>query len=207
MTSYFLGLTGSIGTGKSTTARMLSRLQIPVYDSDKEVHRLLNQDKEVFRLIQEQFPEAIVDERIDRSKLGACVFDDKTALCQLEKILHPRVKNSILSFIQDQTQKKTPLAVLDIPLLFEKGYAPLCHKIIVTTCRPELQQERVMARPGMTLEKFKKITQSQLSLEEKNARADFILTTNTHRLETFRQLREILDQVCTQIQNHESHRP
>ena len=207
MTSYFLGLTGSIGTGKSTTARMLRHLKIPVYDADKEVHRLLSEDKEVFICLKDLFPETIIDGHIDRKKLGAHVFHNKTALCQLEEILHPRVKNATLEFMQDHTQKGTLLAVLDIPLLFEKGYEPLCHKIIVTTCRPELQQERVMARPSMTLEKFKKITQHQLSLEEKNARADFILTTNTHRLETFRQLREILDQVCTQIQNNENHRP
>lgn len=207
MKPYFLGLTGSIGTGKSTTARMLRRVHIPVYDADEEVHRLLNQDEAVFTLVKNLFPETIVEGRIERSKLGARVFQDKKALADLEEILHPCVKSAARRFMTEQAKKNTPLAVLDIPLLFEKGYEPLCDKVMVTTCRPELQQERVMARPDMTLEKFKKITDHQLSLEEKTARADFILTTNTHRLETFRQLREILDQVCTQIQNNENHRP
>jgi dephospho-CoA kinase len=207
MKPYFLGLTGSIATGKSTTARMLRRLHIPVFDADEEVHRLLSHDEAVFELVKNLFLETIVEGRIERAKLGSLVFQDEKALAGLEEILHPRVKSACQRFMAEQTKKHTPLAVLDIPLLFEKGYEALCDKVMVTTCRGELQQERVMARPGMTLEKFKKITDRQLSLEEKTARADFILTTNTHRLETFRQLRDILDQVCTQIQHHENHRP
>jgi dephospho-CoA kinase len=204
---YLLGLTGSIGTGKSTTARMLGRLKIPVHDADAEVHQLLEHDKDVLTIVGMLFPECLEHGKLNRMRLGLRVFHDRLALSQLEEILHPRVRHLCEVFITKHAKLGTPLAVLDIPLLFEAGYAPLCDKIIVTTCEPTLQRERVLSRPGMVLEKFQKIIENQMPAAEKEKRADFLVNTTHGRLDTFRQLRHILDHVCLEVKTHARDRP
>ncbi len=189
---FVIGLTGSIGTGKSTTATMFRRFQIPVHESDQEVHKLLKEDPDVFCKIKALFPHCIEKGCIDRKALGYHVFENVNALKHLEEILHPRVRDLHMAFLEWHEEKKTPLVVLDIPLLFEAGYERVCDIVIATTCSPELQQERVLKRPGMGLEKFRKILNNQLPGLEKQRRATYVLETSFGRADTFRRLRDIL---------------
>lgn len=195
MTPYTIGLTGSIGTGKTTTARMFRRLGIPVHESDQEVHDLLENDKDVIQSIEQIFPFCVKEGVIDRLSLGLVVFDEPEALRKLEDILHPKVRERHKIFIEEHCHQKTPVVVLDIPLLFEAGYEGMCDSVIVTTCAPSIQRNRVLKRPGMILEKFKKILENQFSSVEKQQRGDYVLETGYGRLDTFRRLRPILEKM------------
>lgn len=195
MTPYTIGLTGSIGTGKTTTAGMFRRLGIPVHESDQEVHQLLEEDEGVIQSIKKIFPFCVKDGVIERLSLGLVVFDEPEALKELENILHPKVRKRHKAFIDEHCRQKTPVVVLDIPLLFEAGYEGMCDSIIVTTCSPSIQRDRVLKRPGMILEKFKKILENQFSSIEKQQRGDYILETSHGRLDTFRRLRLVLEKM------------
>ena len=170
-----LGLTGSIGMGKSTTARMFAEAGVPVHDSDETVHRLYS--GVAAPLIEERFPGVVVDGTVDRNRLAAKVLGNSEAIKHLERIVHPLVRADADAFLERNREAGAKIAVLDIPLLFETGGEGRVDRIVVVTAPAEVQRERVLARPGMTAEKFDSILARQVPDAEKQARADFIIET------------------------------
>ena len=172
-----VGLTGSIGMGKSTVAAMLRDLGVPVFDADAEVHRLQGAGGALVEPIEAAFPGTTSALGVDRGKLGALVLCDDAALARLEAIIHPAVAESRRAFLADHAD--APLIVFDIPLLFEKGGSDSVDRIIVVSAPADVQRARVLARPGMTPQKFEQILARQLPDADKRARADFIVDTGT----------------------------
>ncbi len=150
-----LGLTGSIGMGKSTTAKMFVDAGVPVHDSDEAVHRLYR--GKALPLIEAAFPGTTHDGTVDRTKLAAVVLNNSPAIKQLEAIVHPLVRADAGAFLAENRAKGTDIAVLDIPLLFETGGRDRVDKVVVVTAPADVQRQRVLARPGMTKEKFEAI--------------------------------------------------
>ncbi len=190
-----LGLTGSIGMGKSTAAGMLARMGLPVHDADAAVHRLMALGGAAFDAVAERFPSALVDGAIDRRKLGAEVFGDRAALADLEAILHPLVRRAEERFIRLARGQGRRAVVLDVPLLFESGREGRCDRIILVTAPISVQTRRVMARPGMTMERLEAIRAKQMDEREKRRRADFIVWTSLGRADTWRRLTRIVSSV------------
>lgn len=172
-----LGLTGSIGMGKSTTAKMFADAGIPVHDSDEAVHRLYA--GAAAPLVEEAFPGTVRDGTVDRARLAERVIGDVAAIRKLEAIIHPLVRADADAFLERHRNAGARLAVLDIPLLFETGGRNRVDKVLVVTAPPELQRERVLARPGMTEEKFRAILAKQVPDAEKRSRADFVIDTGS----------------------------
>lgn len=170
-----LGLTGSIGMGKSTTAKMFRDLGVPVHDSDEAVHRLYS--GAAVPLVEAAFPGTVVDGSVDRTELAKRVLGNAEALKTLEAIIHPLVRADADTFLQKQQTTGASIAVLDIPLLFETKGQGRVDKIVVVTAPAEIQRDRVLARPGMTAEKFAAILAKQVPDAEKRRRADFIVDT------------------------------
>jgi dephospho-CoA kinase len=168
-----LGLTGSIGMGKSTAARMFLEAGVPVHDSDETVHRLYS--GKAAPLIEQRFPGTTLNGMVDREKLAKKVLGDPRALKELEAIVHPLVRDDETIFIEQQRRKGAPLVVLDIPLLFEVGAEGRVDKIAVVSAPAGIQWERVMARPGMTEAKFEAILKKQVPDAEKRRRADYVI--------------------------------
>jgi len=189
---FVLGLTGSIGMGKSTAADMLRRLGVPVHDADAAVHRLLAADPQVRAEIADRFPDVVVGETVDRQALGAAVFADPSARGDLEAILHPRVRAAAKQFLRNQARAGTSLVVLDIPLLYETGGEANVDAVLVVTAPQFLQARRVLSRPGMSAEKYQGILASQLSDLEKRRRADYIVETGLGKAYTYRRLRRLV---------------
>jgi dephospho-CoA kinase len=185
-----LGLTGSIGMGKSTTAAMFRDAGVPVHDSDETVHRLYA--GEAAPLIEAAFPGTTVDGAVDRTRLGRAVLGDAEALRRLEEIVHPLVRADADRFLDRQRAEGAPLAVLDIPLLFETGGRDRVDKVVVVTAPPPVQRQRVLARPGMTVEKFEAILAAQVPDAEKRRRADFVIDTGQGMEEADREVRRIV---------------
>ena len=179
-----LGLTGSIGMGKSTTAQMFRDQGVTVHDSDEAVHRLYA--GAAAPLIEEAFPGAVAKGVVDRPELGRRVISDATALKRLEAIVHPLVRADADAFLARHKAAGAPLVVLDIPLLFETKGEGRVDRIAVVTAPPEVQRERVLARPGMTAEKFEAILAKQVPDAGKRRRADFVIDTG-HGMEAARQ--------------------
>lgn len=173
--TFVLGLTGSIGMGKSATAAMFRALGMPVHDADLAVHQLYG--GEAARLIEEAFPGVVVAGAVDRAKLGARVLGSPPDLERLERIVHPLVRREEIAFLRIARARQAPLAVLDVPLLLEAGGAPRCDAILVVTASASTQRERVLARPGMSEEKFAAILGKQMPDAEKRARAHFLVDT------------------------------
>lgn len=171
-----LGLTGSIGMGKSTTAAMFAEAGIPVHDSDAAVHELYSGD--AAPLIKAAFPSTVIDGVVDRKKLGERVLGDSDALGRLEAIVHPLVAAHEAAFVDRARAQGADLVVLDIPLLFEVGAEDRVDKVLVVTAPAAVQRERVLARPGMTEERFAAILARQVPDREKRAKADFIVDTS-----------------------------
>ena len=171
-----LGLTGSIGMGKSTTAKMFRDAGVPVHDSDETVHRLYS--GRAAPLVEARFPGTVIDGSVDRERLAAAVLGKPEALRDLEAIIHPLVRQEADAFLASHRQEGAPLALLDIPLLFETGGGDRVDRIVVVTAPAEVQRERVMARPGMTVEKFEAILARQVPDVEKRRRADFVIDTS-----------------------------
>jgi dephospho-CoA kinase len=188
-----LGLTGSIGMGKSTAAGMLRRLGVPLFDADACVHRLLAPGGAAVGPVEELFP-GVRDERggIDRRRLGPRVFGDAAALRRLEGILHPIVRDAERRFVKQARVRREKLVVLDIPLLYETGAPGRCDFVLVVSAPLRLQRERVMRRPGMTESRFADILRAQMPDREKRRRADFVVATALGRNVTFRRLRGIV---------------
>ncbi len=168
-----LGLTGSIGMGKSEAARMLKRLGVPVFEADKIVHQLLA--KEATAFIAKTFPACIKNGVVDREVLGKIVFADTKQKALLEAIMHPLVRAKQKQFLQSMRHK--PLVVLDIPLLFETGWDTMCDRVCVVSAPHMIQRQRVLQRPNMTEQKFHAILATQMPDSEKRKRADFIIHT------------------------------
>jgi dephospho-CoA kinase len=187
-----LGLTGSIGMGKSTAAKMLRRLGLPLHDADAAVHDLLGPGGAAVAAVAAVFPTVVVAGQVDRQRLGATVFQDPVALSKLEAILHPRVRQMARDFLRAQTRRKRRSVVLDIPLLFETGGDQLCDAVIVVTAPRFLQEARVLSRPGMTVERLRAIQGHQMPEGEKCRRADFVVQTGLAKGYTLRQLAAII---------------
>ncbi|TIP01504.1 MAG: dephospho-CoA kinase [Mesorhizobium sp.] len=170
-----LGLTGSIGMGKSATAKMFAEAGVPVHDSDETVHRLYA--GKAAPLVEAAFPGTTEAGVVDRVKLASQVLGDPAALKKLESIIHPLVRADADAFLARHRAAGARLAVLDIPLLFETGGRNRVDKVVVVTASPEIQRERVLARPGMSEEKFLSILAKQVPDAEKRRHADFIIDT------------------------------
>jgi dephospho-CoA kinase len=168
-----LGLTGSIGMGKSTAARMFMEAGVPVHDSDETVHRLYS--GKAAPLIERRFPGTVADGVVDREKLAKAVLGDPAALKELEAIVHPLVRQDEKAFLEEQRRRGMPLVVLDIPLLFEVGAEERVDRIVVVSAPAGMQRERVLARPGMTEAKFEAILKKQVPDAEKRRRADYVI--------------------------------
>jgi dephospho-CoA kinase len=185
-----LGLTGSIGMGKSTVARMFAEEGVPVFDADAVVHRLQGPEGELVAAIESAFPGTTGAEGVNRSTLAERVLAAPEALRQLEALIHPVVAKAREEFLA--ANAAAPVAVLDIPLLFEKGLAAGVDKVAVVSADAEVQRVRTLARPGMTAEKFLRILSHQLPDSVKRARADFVIPTDCSREETRASVRRIL---------------
>ncbi|WP_292898256.1 dephospho-CoA kinase [Nitratireductor sp.] len=170
-----LGLTGSIGMGKSTTGRMFMDEGIPVHDADAAVHRLYT--GVAAPLIEARFPGTVIEGTVDRARLAEAVMGKPEAFKALEEIVHPLVRQDADDFVAGHRENATPLVVLDIPLLFETGGEDRVDRIVVVTAPEEEQRRRVLSRPGMTEEKFAAILARQVPDAEKRRRADFIIDT------------------------------
>jgi dephospho-CoA kinase len=173
--TFVLGLTGSIGMGKSATADLFRRLGVPVHDADATVHRLYR--GRAAPLIEKAFPGTVTHGAVDRARLGAAVLDSPERMQQLEAIVHPLVRDEEESFLRRVAALK-PLAVLDIPLLFETGGETRCDAVLVVTAPAAVQRARVLARPGMTEAKFHAILAKQMRDEDKRTRAHFLVDTS-----------------------------
>jgi dephospho-CoA kinase len=171
-----LGLTGSLGMGKSTTARFFAEAGVPVFDADAAVHRLYA--GEAAAAIEAAFPGTAGEHGVDRAKLAQAVVGDPAALARLEAIIHPLVRREELRFIDEVDKAGAPVAVLDIPLLFETGRASLVDAVVVVSAPPEVQRARAFERPGMTEEKFGALLAKQMPDEEKRRRADFVVDSS-----------------------------
>ena len=169
-----LGLTGSIGMGKSTTARMFAEEGVPVWDADAAVHRLY--DGVAVGPVGVAFPEAIEDGKVSRDALKRLISRDETALPRLESIVHPLVAADRRAFLDNAT---APVVLLDIPLLYETGGEVLCDRVVVVSAPPDVQRERVLAREGMTPGQLDAILARQMPDAEKRARADYVIETLT----------------------------
>jgi dephospho-CoA kinase len=185
-----LGLTGSIGMGKSTTAKLFAEAGVPVYDADAIVHRLY--EGNAAPAIEAAFPGTTVDGKVDRARLSAQVVHDPAAMKRLEGIVHPMLGASRQKFMDEAERSGAPVAVVDVPLLFETGGENRVDAVVVVTTSPENQRERIMARGTMTNEALDSILARQLPDAEKRNRADFVVDTS-HGLDPVRvQIRDIL---------------
>jgi dephospho-CoA kinase len=187
-----LGLTGSIGMGKSTTAKLFAEAGVPVYDADATVHRLY--EGEAAPAIEAAFPGTTVDGKVDRARLSARVVNDPAAIKRLEGIVHPMLGASRQKFFHDAEQSGAPVVVVDVPLLFETGGEKRVDAVVVVTTSPEIQRERVLTRPNMTPEMLATVLTRQLPDAEKRKRADFVVDTS-HGLDPVRaRIRDILNE-------------
>jgi len=187
-----LGLTGSIGMGKSTTAAMFEAEGVPVYDSDAAVHALYAAGGAAVAPVEAAFPGVVVNGAIDRAKLSAQVVGDPEALAKLETIVHPLVGAHRIGFFEKAQAEGHEIVVLDVPLLFETGGQKSVDKVVVVSAPPEVQRARVLARPEMTPEKFEAILARQLPDAEKRARADFVIDTGLGLDQARAQVRDLL---------------
>jgi dephospho-CoA kinase len=189
-----LGLTGSIGMGKSTAADFFAEEGVPVYDADAAVHRLY--EGAAVPAIEAAFPGTTVDGKVDRTRLAAQVLDDAAALKRLEAIVHPLVRRDEAAFLAKAEADGAEVAVLNIPLLFETGGDARCDAVVVVSAPPEIRRARIMSRPGMTDAKLASIIAKQMPDAEKRRRADFVVDTSKDLDSTRAQIHEILRRVA-----------
>ena len=187
-----LGLTGSIGMGKSTTANLFAEAGVPVYDADATVHMLY--EGEAVPAIEAAFPGTTANGKVDRSKLSACVVHDPAAIKRLEQIVHPMLGASRQKFLDDAERSGAAVAVVDVPLLFETGGEKRVDAVVVVTTTPELQRQRILARDNMTSEKLDAILARQLPDAEKRRRADFVVDTSDGPDPVRLRIRDILNE-------------
>jgi dephospho-CoA kinase len=173
-----IGLTGSIGMGKTETGKLFARLGIPVHGADEVVHRLYDTGGAAVAAIAREFPGTVRDGRVMREALAARVAADEGAFRRLEAIVHPLVREAELAFLDDARKRGDDLVVLDIPLLFETGGEKRMDAVVVVSAPPDVQRERVLSRPGMSLEKLEAIHARQIPDVDKRSRADFVIETD-----------------------------
>jgi len=190
-----LGLTGSVAMGKSATARFFAEEGVPVHDADAVVHRLYEGD--AVPVIEAAFPGTTANGKVDRVKLGSRVMGDLAALRQLEAIVHPMVQDAEQRFLAEAEAKGAPVAVLDIPLLFETGGDQRVDAVVVATAPPEVQRARVLERPGMTEQRLGAMLARQMPDSEKRLRADFVVDTSRGFDDARAQVQAILQRVAT----------
>jgi len=187
-----LGLTGSIGMGKSATAKLFAEAGVPVYDADATVHMIYQ--SEAAPAIEAAFPGTTAGGKVDRNRLSAQVVHDPAAIQRLEQIVHPMLRAYHQKFLHDAETSGAPVAVVDVPLLFETGGEKRVDAVVVVTTTPEIQRQRVLSRDNMTSEMLDAILARQLPDAEKRKRADFVVDTS-HGLDPVRaRIRDILDQ-------------
>lgn len=191
---FILGLTGSIGMGKSTTAQLFAEAGVPVHDSDAAVHRLY--DGEAVGAIEAAFPGTTANGQVDRQKLGAVVVNDSVALKRLEGIVHPLVRQSEAKFLEEARARGEKVVLLDIPLLYETGGEKRVDAIVVVTAPAEMQRKRVLTRPGMTPEKLDALLAKQMPDAEKRRRADFIVDSGGGLESAREQVRDVLRKIA-----------
>jgi dephospho-CoA kinase len=187
-----LGLTGSIGMGKSTAGQAFRRLGVPVHDADAEVHARFSADCDLIARIARAFPSAVTHDGVDRRRLGQLVFEGGEALARLEAIVHPVVRAAHRRFLATMARRDVPLCVLDIPLLYETGGEDLCDYVAVVSAPDRVQRERVLRRPGMTAERLRAVLARQLPDADKRRLADFVIHTGLGRDAAFRTVRRIV---------------
>ncbi len=188
-----IGLTGSIGMGKTTTAELFAKEGARVFNADDAVHQLY--ETTAVAPIMARFPAAIVDNRVERTILAREITGNPAALKDLEEIIHPLVAQARNDFIENSKADKIKIVVLDIPLLFENNIHKICDKTVVVTATKEIQRERVLARPGMTEEKFEILLSRQMNDSDKQKLADFIIRTDKGIEHAHQQVRDILSVV------------
>lgn len=191
---FILGLTGSIGMGKTATARLFAEEGVPVHDADAAVHRLY--EGEAVPLIEAAFPGTTEPGRVDREKLARHVVGDVAALKRLEAIVHPLVRQEETRFLAEASARGAKIAVLDIPLLYETGGESRVDAVVVVTAPEHVQRARVMERPGMTLEKMEALLAKQMPDAEKRRRADFIVDSGQGLEPARAQVRQILARIA-----------
>jgi dephospho-CoA kinase len=189
---YLVGLTGSIGMGKTETAKMFTRLGIPVYDADAAVHRLYEPGGAAVEPIAEAFPGTVFNGRVDRTELTKRVTTDKDAFKKLEAIVHPLVGLQQREFLSQAAANGAELVVLDIPLLFETGGHARVDAVVVVSAPHHVQRARVLERPGMTADKLDHILSRQVPDAEKRAQAHFVVETEHGLDHAFEQVRNIV---------------
>jgi dephospho-CoA kinase len=192
---FILGLTGSLGMGKSTTARFFAEAGVPVHDADAEVHRLY--EGAAVPAIEAAFPGTTAGGKVDRNKLAARVLGDEAALKRLEAIVHPLVQEAERRLLAQAQARGEMVAVLDIPLLFETGGDARVDAVVVVSAPSEVQQARVLERPGMTMQKLQALLAKQMPDAEKRRRADFVVDTSRGFPAARAEVRAILDAVAT----------
>lgn len=190
-----IGLTGSIGMGKTTAAKILKKLGYPVYSADESVHQVLKKGGKAVRPVAKLFPECLKQSAIDRKILGSLVFGKPRKLYQLEKIIHPLLREIENEFLHKAHKKKMRAAILEIPLLFETGADKRCDITLCVTAPAAVQRVRVLARKGMTKQKLKAILARQMGNKEKCKKADYIVPTGTSRKDTEMFLRKLFDEL------------
>ena len=188
-----LGLTGSIGMGKSRAGRCFRALGIPVFDADETVHQLTAKGGAAVKAVGQAFPGVVSDGAVDRTALGARVFGNPEALRRLEGILHPRVRVARTRFLRQARARREAMVVLDIPLLFETGGDSYCTHTAVVSAPPFVQRARVLSRSTMTEEKFAAVLAQQMPDAEKRRRADFVIPTGNNLRYSFDVIRDIAD--------------
>lgn len=189
---FTIGLTGSIGMGKTETAKLFGRLGIPVYDADAAVHALYEAGGGAVAPIEAAFPGAIADGRVDRGRLGTIVAGDEEAFKRLENIVHPLVAQAREQFLEAAEKRGEPLVVLDIPLLFETKGESQMDAVVVVSAPASVQRARALAREGMTEEKLDAIQARQVHDSEKRAKADFVVETDKGLEHAFEQVKRIV---------------
>jgi dephospho-CoA kinase len=198
--TVLLGLTGSIGMGKSTTAAMFLKQGIPVWDADSTVHKLYAKNGAAVKFFNQEIPSAVSNGEVSRVALKKLIKEDINNLKKIEQIVHPLVAKDRLTFIENSKKYNAPLIVLDIPLLFETGFYKLVDYIAVVTVDYTTQKQRVLDRESMTEEMFTQILDKQVSNEEKKRKADFIISTETIEAAESK-VQEIIFQLERQVRN------
>ena len=190
---FIIGLTGSIGMGKSTVARMFVDEGVPLFDADAAVHLLQGPGGALVADIEALFPGTTTRDGVDRQKLGAAVLGDPAALQRLEELIHPAVAELRQAFLEKNRDQ--PLILFDIPLLFEKGGSKSVDHIVVVSAGAEQQRARVLARPGMSEQRFKQIKSLQMPDADKRQKADSVIDTSLSKAETRRQVQKLVQKL------------
>ena len=193
---FVIGLTGSIGMGKSETAKLFAAEGVPVHDADAATSRLYGKGGGAVDAIAREFPGAVRDGVVDRAKLSALVVDDKAALRKLEALVHPLVTADRKAFLQNT---RAPIVLFDIPLLFETGADAEADAIVVVSAPEAVQRARVLARPGMTAEKFESLKARQLDDAQKRQQADYVVTTDKGLDDARQQVKMILGDIRNKL--------